>query len=296
MLAGKAPDDLADLTYPVLCSPKLDGIRALVVNGVVMSRSGKPIPNKAVQKRFGRPEYEGFDGELIYGPCGPAHKDAFRITTSVVMAPNKPEGQYVDFWVFDVVSEEPFDARMRQLTQMFAGEAGPGLRHVANHNCSGPKTVESLEESYTDAGFEGLMIRSVDGPYKHGRSTTKEGYLLKLKRFEDAEARIVGMVEEMENTNVATKDAFGRTERSSHKAGMVGKGRLGAFSVVGINGPFAGITFEIGSGYSAEERVGLWALGPTDRIVKYRFFPLGSKDKPRFPTFLGFRAPEDMSS
>ena len=31
-----------------------------------------------------------------------------------------------------------------------------------------------------------------------------------------------------------------------------------------------------------------------DEIVKYKHFPVGEKDKPRFPVFIGFRAKEDM--
>lgn len=44
MLAGKC-EGLESLKYPVLVSVKLDGVRALVIGGKVMSRSLKPIPN-----------------------------------------------------------------------------------------------------------------------------------------------------------------------------------------------------------------------------------------------------------
>lgn len=48
MLAGKAPDDLNELTLPVLVSPKLDGIRCVMHEGVALSRKLKPIPNAFV--------------------------------------------------------------------------------------------------------------------------------------------------------------------------------------------------------------------------------------------------------
>ena len=54
--------DPEKLRFPVLASPKLDGIRAYVKDGVVLSRQNKPIPNDHVQSLFSK--YEHFDGEL----------------------------------------------------------------------------------------------------------------------------------------------------------------------------------------------------------------------------------------
>jgi DNA ligase-1 len=52
-----------------------------------------------------------------------------------------------------------------------------------------------------------------------------------------------------------------------------------------------GVEFSIGSGFSQEQRDYFWEhkaelLG---RTVKYKYFPTGSKERPRFPTYLGFR-------
>ena len=48
MLSGTVTDPAA-LRYPVLVSPKLDGYRASVQGGVVLSRNLKPIPNAHVR-------------------------------------------------------------------------------------------------------------------------------------------------------------------------------------------------------------------------------------------------------
>ena len=63
LLACEVPLD--EISFPVYASTKLDGVRALVIDGVVYSRSLKPIRNKHVQKLFGKKEYEGLDGELV---------------------------------------------------------------------------------------------------------------------------------------------------------------------------------------------------------------------------------------
>ena len=94
MLAVEA--DFKKLRYPVFAQPKLDGIRVIIKNGVVYSRSLKPIPNKHVQALFGH--LEGVDGELIVG--NPTAHDVFQKTTSGVMSKDgEPD---VTLYAFDM--------------------------------------------------------------------------------------------------------------------------------------------------------------------------------------------------
>ena len=100
---------LDKINFPVYVSTKLDGVRSLVIDSVVYSRSLKPIRNKYVQKLFGKPEYNGMDGELVVGDI--YAKDVFQKTTSGVMsAEGEPD---VKFYVFDICNrpEETFTAR-----------------------------------------------------------------------------------------------------------------------------------------------------------------------------------------
>lgn len=279
MLAGKAPADLSKLRYPVLASPKLDGIRAFVQNGVVVSRNNKPIPNATVQKLFGKPVFDGLDGELIVGD--PTAPTVFRDTTSMVMSDNGTGP--VHFNVFDYITKRMgFDSRLEYAWQRIRGKAN--LELVEHVWCANKDSVELNEKKALDEGYEGLMIRDPYMEYKHGRSTTREGGLLKLKRFEDSEAVILAFEQRMHNAN--DKDASGK--RTSHKAGMVGRGDLGAIRVQDLK---TKQVFHIGSGFSDSERSDIWKnfTKYRGRIVTYRYFPTGSKDLPRFPTFKGFR-------
>ena len=151
----------------------------------------------------------------------------------------------------------------------------------------------ALEERYLADGYEGVMLRSLQGIYKFGRATKKEGALLKLKRFADSEATILGLIEQMHNTNESTINALGLKERSSHKANLVGKDTLGALSVRDVT---TGVEFEIGTGFDDAERAKIWAHKDAyiGKLVKYKYFPSGSKDKPRFPVYQGIRDPRDM--
>lgn len=86
-----AVDAKSDIRFPVYASPKLDGIRALIVNGKVMSRSMKEIPNEFIQQELGKfPILDGLDGELIVGAAN--DYNAMQNTSSGVMTRSgKPE-------------------------------------------------------------------------------------------------------------------------------------------------------------------------------------------------------------
>src|SRR5712664_2256563 len=100
-------EDTSKLKFPVLASIKLDGVRATMQGGKLLSRNLKPIPNKRVQEKFARLP-EGFDGELIYGD--PSDEHAFSNTTSVVMSLDKdPAG--IKFWAFDIFEPGDFQKR-----------------------------------------------------------------------------------------------------------------------------------------------------------------------------------------
>lgn len=297
MLAATC-EDTATLVYPVLASHKLDGIRATVRDGILMSRSMKPIPNKQVQAKFAGLA-DGMDGELIKGD--PTAPDAFRKTTSAVMTEDDPTADISDvfFHTFDHVNPDCFSVRIKH-TEYLASKAGARVAFVKHTLIHSAEELLAFEEAALALGHEGIMVRSLGGLYKQGRSTEKQGWLLKVKRFVDSEALVLGMAELMHNENEATKNELGHTERSSHKAGLVAAGVLGALQVRDIK---TGVEFEIGTGFTAEQRLRFFAnrsengkpMTIVGLIAKYKYFPTGSKDKPRFPVWLGWRAPEDIS-
>lgn len=276
--------DPEKLRFPVLASPKLDGIRAYVKDGVVLSRQNKPIPNQFVQAQF--KAYEHFDGELIVG--SPTDPMCFRNTMSGVMS---EEGEPdVTFYVFDHLGELNAPYHQRMPTDMkfnMKGRVKP-LDQVTIHALSQLQQYEALA---LDLGYEGVILRCPNAPYKQGRSTVREGYLLKVKTFLDDEATIVAFEERMHNTNEATVSETGHTKRSSHQAGKVGRSDLGALVVEW--GPYV---FNIGTGFTDAERQHIWDnqnkyLGA---LVKFKYFPVGGYDAPRHPVFAGFRDRRDV--
>ncbi len=290
LLSGKVTD-FNKVQYPVLASPKLDGIRAIVKDGTLLSRSLKPIRNVYISSILSIPELEGVDGELIVGSG--TSELLFRTTSSGVMSTEGcPEFTY---WVFDMHNRsEGFTARFAHLAHLLAKDNIPVQVKVLEHTLiNTPEELAEYEEYHVGQGFEGVMIRSLDGKYKYGRSTDAEGILLKVKRFEDAEAEVVGFEERMHNANVATKNALGHTERSSHQENLVGRGDLGNLIV---KDPQTGVEFSIGTGFTDEERKSIWLnqRNHLGQLVKYKYVPYGNYDKPRHPVFQGFRDGDDL--
>ena len=284
LLASPADLDNLDLT-DMLISPKLDGIRAIVIDGVVMSRSLKPIRNKHVQRLFGYLEY--YDGELICGD--PTSPTCYRDTNSAVMsADGEPD---VTFHVFDHIRYHAF-SYVRRLEQLWPG---PSIKVVEQNVVLTRSDFEFWEDVFLEMGYEGVMLRKASGPaseYKFGRATTKSHTLLKVKRFSDAEYTVIGYEERMHNGNVATTNELGHTERSSHKENKTGRGDLGALTCITDNG----IKFNVGSGFTDADRALLWNQRDSliGKTVKVKSFLVGVKDAPRFPVFLGFRDPTDL--
>lgn len=261
--------------------------RAIIQSGVVLSRSLKPIPNQHVQRLFGTRKLDGLDGELIVG--APNDPCVYRNTNSGVMSQRgEPE---VRFFVFDyfLAPTLPYTERYKLIKEV----AHVKVEVLQQHLVMDHEALLKLEEKYLNEGYEGLMLRDPKGTYKFGRSTVKEGILLKLKRFTDAEARIVGFEELMKNGNEAKTNALGYTERSSHKDNLIPMNTLGALIVQDME---TGVEFNIGSGFTQSDREEIWTnrTGLVGQIVKYKSFDVGVKDKPRFPIFLGLRDDRDL--
>ena len=292
MLAS--PADLDKVVFPVYGSPKLDGIRAAVVEGKLLSRSLKPIPNKFIYAQLSQAKLTGLDGELIVG--SPTAKNVFNKTTSAVRRyDDEPEVMYCVFDLHDLKLDY-CDRLMAMRNRVETAQVlAPGVKiqMLPQSLLRSRAELDSFEAMMVDLGYEGVILRSMDSPYKHGRSTAREGYLLKVKRFEDSEAIILSVEEEMFNGNEATTNELGRTKRSSHTAGKTGKDRMGKLHVRDVT---TGVEFRVGTGFDDEERLMFWGRPEhyIGQLIKYKFFPVGVKDLPRHPVYLGLRSSIDL--
>jgi len=284
-----------DLKYPLAASIKLDGIRCLRLNSKSLSRSFKDIPNRYIQAKMSVLP-DGLDGELMTINRDGSLKEFSDIQSEVMSEDGEPNFIYQ---IFDFVKDsidKPYIDRVKDLVA-WANDKPEFCVLVLPTIVNNEAELLEYEEQAIRQGHEGIMTRKLTGPYKCGRSSFKEQYLVKIKRFVDSEAIIVKLEERLHNTNEASLDELGHTKRSTAKAGMVGVNTLGTMFVKDVHD---GREFGIGTGKGLDDslRKRIWDnkeeyLG---KIVRYRYQEVGVKDLPRIPSFQGFRDPIDMST
>jgi DNA ligase-1 len=282
--------EIDKIVYPVLASCKIDGVRCLIKDGKPLTRTLKEIPNICVRNELVRlfSDTPGLvDGELIVGKT-------FQETSSAVMSfEGEPDFRYCVFDYVESDFEKPFKDRLLDMHKLLERIGSHQIVGVLSEPIENYTQLQKCEEFWLSEGYEGLCFRSFDSRYKFGRSTVKEGILLKLKRFTDSEATVIGFQELMHNENEAKKDALGHTDRATCKENMVGMNTLGSLQVRDV---VSGVEFSLGTGFNAEQRKSIWDNQYTyvGQLVKYKYQASGVKDLPRFPVFLGFRDKDDL--
>lgn len=290
MLAASVTD-LSALRYPLFASPKLDGIRCVILpDGSPVSRSLKPIPNLYVTERLSKANLAGLDGELVVVESGKIAP--FRVTSSVIMSRDK-KAEF-QFHVFDVISSEVASQRVSaaKTRVSLAQQSSSFLRLVPQTLVNTQEELQEMELHMLGEGYEGVVVKPVDGIYKFGRATKHDQCLVKIKRFQDSEAEVIGVVGLEKNYNPSHLNELGLKKRSHHKCNKVMTSAVGALQV---RDRYTGIEFELGTGFTAEERLRFYN-DPTivGKMVKYKYLSVGVKHKPRHPVYLGVRHEDDM--
>lgn len=198
MLAQKFSAHGHKIKYPCYVQPKLDGIRciAIVKDGrcTLWSRTRKRITSvphieRELENAFrGRGEIT-LDGELYNHEM----KADFEKIVSLVRQENPGEGhEMVQYHIYDLVnSVSPFSSRTEVIKDMFKNNYFIYCKFVHTDVVEHEDFVMDHFNSYRLLGYEGAMLRNADSLYVNKRSYD----LQKVKEFDDAEFRIVGIEE-----------------------------------------------------------------------------------------------------
>ena len=285
MLASHAPKDFSKLKYPLFASPKIDGYRCLLHPALgPVARSLKPIPNDQLREMLSLLP-PGLDGELAVSG-DPAQ---FHLTMSRVRRRNDPPFEVV-YYVFDyfLTPASSFEARellaRTLIRQRMAGFHLP-VESVVQRYVANADELHTYLDHCMEQGFEGVMIRDPTGVYKFGRSTVREGGMLKVKPL-DMDTGVVLRTEQLQrNHNVQVRNELGYASRPVNAAGKVGDELVGKLV---LDTPQWG-EVKVGSGLTDQLRT-LWWNRPDQIIgktVKFQYQGIGSVDKPRCPVFKG---------
>lgn len=201
MLALKFQDREADIVYPCFVQPKLNGVRCLKVGDTYMSRKGKPFTTLAHMdtdtKLFN--EFVGCyaDGEVFSPDMN------FQEVIRAVKKYRDGVSEQLQYWIYDIVNEDKdFLNRTHTIQNFFDRNKNAtvningiiirkfnNLIEVPTHVVQTKKELMEWHKKFTEAGFEGTIIRNYKGGYvlKH-----RSKNLQKYKDFIDAEYKIVG--------------------------------------------------------------------------------------------------------
>jgi DNA ligase-1 len=247
----------------------------------------KPVSNKFTNNWL--QNFPNLDGELILG--APNDEGAYGKTFSAVMS-HKGEPE-LTFWVFDWLADANFVIRHAALLAQSA--LWPvNIKLVQQKLIYSEEELDCFYEQALANGYEGLMLRSPDSPYKQGKSTAKEQYLLKMKPEDQREAEILDIYEAEENLNEAFENEVGRTSRSTHQENKVGKGMLGGFNCRDTK---TGVEFKCAPGkLSHNERIRLWKHGCSYTHLKYLCMGYGTmtNGRPRHPRWVAWTSKEHL--
>ena len=174
--------------------------------------------------------------------------------------------------------------------------------------CANMEELLELDNEWLDLGYEGTIIRDPYKAHKQGRSTVKEGGLLRIKRFIEEEAVVIGIEEGQTNLNEKQTNELGNSFRTTHQENMTPNGQVGSLLCRMLKDVFdpqvkdklllaAGQVVTVSPGKLTVKEREHFFQNPheiLEQTIKFKFFPKGGKDKPRFPTYVCIRAAADM--
>jgi len=285
------PNYFKELRYPLLMSPKIDGFRGGAHKGTMLSKSSKPFRSYQVHEELTAIDFS--DGEIVEGNA--TDSDVCNRTNSHLMSFKKPGDLF--YYIFDTwnpaCAHFPFEQRLALVHGQVATLNNPQYIALDHSFVNNEDELLEAESKFIQLGYEGVMLRDPRGTYKPARSTWNEGIVLKLKRFVDTEALVVGIYERMHNDNAQTRDEQGYAFRSSSKTNLKPTGIAGGFIV-----DFNGTREEVPGGkFTLPELT--WIFQNQEKVIgkkylKFKYMQHGMKDKLRHKSALGFRDPLDM--
>ena len=307
ILAPNDQPNLDELNYPLLASYKLDGIRCIFYKGQLLSRSLKQIQNKQLREKFepvraySEEHNVILDGE-IYSP-----ELTFQEITSFVMTKDfedvksvkkygevKKIPEHLKFHCFDSIEDDNRDEQFSDRAKYveFSMQHYDDCVAVRQSLVNSADEVEELFEQALSDDNEGLILRSLDGRYKCGRGTLKEGLIYKVKPYRTFDAEVTGVVQStVVDPNAEKKtNELGRSVTSKKKDDRILIEKASAFNV-----EYEGKELKVVLAMTDEEKEEVWKNRDSyiGRWIQYKGMLVGAKDVPRHPVMERFRDDKD---
>lgn len=176
--------------FPCFVQPKLDGTRCVGMPGNgLFSRLRKSFPHMEhiLSELHQLPPEIILDGEL-YSSTLTFQEIVGLVKRETLRDGDAEKQRQIQFHVYDIVTDMPFQNRLANLKLLFQRHKFQHLVLVPTEVCESEEKMKEKHADYVAAGYEGIMLRTKQGVYKHSRSVD----LLKYKEFFDDEYEVVG--------------------------------------------------------------------------------------------------------
>ena len=183
-----------DMVFPCYAQRKLDGVRCLAASGQgLFSRNGKPLSAhlKHIQQDVDKLQVNTvLDGEL-YSDCLTFQEIVGLVKKATLAEGDDIKMKSIYLYVYDAVLCEPLTNEQRNawLKNIFQRHSFSALKLLPTVTCASKEHVGELHAAYVAEGYEGLMLRNMDGLYSVGHRSKD---LQKFKLFEDDEFVVCG--------------------------------------------------------------------------------------------------------
>ena len=179
-----------DIRFPCFVQPKLDGTRCVAIPGKgLFSRNKKTYPHlEHIRRELDRlPSTIILDGELYSDEL--TFQEIVGLVKSEMLKPGDAEKhQKIRLHVYDIICDLPYESRLINLKLLFRRLHPKNMVLVTTERCSGEEEMKEKHAEYIAAGYEGIMLRNIQGLYRGVRSVE----LQKYKEFLDKEYKVVG--------------------------------------------------------------------------------------------------------
>jgi DNA ligase-1 len=176
--------------FPCFVQPKLDGTRCVGMPGNgLFSRLRKSFPHMEhiLSELHQLPPEIILDGELYSSTL--TFQEIVGLVKKETLRDGDAEKQrQIQFHVYDIIVDMPFHNRLANLKHLFQRHKFQHLVLVPTEMCESEEKMKEKHAAYVLSGYEGIMLRTKLGVYKHSRSVD----LLKYKEFLDDEYEVVG--------------------------------------------------------------------------------------------------------
>lgn len=193
MLAHEYQKRGKGFSFPCYTQPKLDGTRAVgIPNMGIFSRLRKTFPHmEHILEELNRlPSWVILDGELYTNEL--TFQEIVGLVKKETLKAGDAEKQLkIKYHVYDLICDKPYESRLEALRRLLFAYPFQHIVLVPTTTCQSETQMKEQHAAFVTDGFEGIMLRSGTGEYKHSRSVD----LLKYKEFFDAEYEVVGFKE-----------------------------------------------------------------------------------------------------